>query len=84
MCDYFCKELDRQERTAAGGAPFHRVQMEKLFLSQDKSLAAKASLKKICGGYLPKGTCAEIFRESTAPTKRTLRTAAAAVGDQAT
>ena len=83
MCDYFCEELDRQER-AAGGAAFDRARMEKLFLDQDKSLAAKASLKKIRGGYLPKDTRAEIFRENAAPAKRTPRTASAAVGDQAT
>ena len=40
-------------------------------------------MKKIRGGHLPKDTRAEIFRESTAPVKRTPRTASAAVGDQA-
>ena len=36
MCDYFCEELDRQER-AAGGAAFDRPRMEKLLLDQDKT-----------------------------------------------
>ena len=79
MCDYFCEELERQER-AAVGAQFDRAKMEKLFLEQDKPLAAKASLKKIRGGYLPSDTRPEIFRENQAPTKRAPRTSSAAVG----
>ena len=57
--------------------------MEKPFLDQDKSLAAKASLKKIRGDYLPKDTRPAIFREHQAPSKHTPRAASAAVGDQA-